>query len=163
MRTHATPSKLATITNKTRPTGSFSSSWPGGQPCRPGVLFYIFSLQVAAPRASTWRASTAWCSSRGGGPPHPHTTGQHRPRSTAWPGPPSDPLPRHRTCRSCRTTAGKMPTVPPVLPDPSGVFIPDPGSRAYKAPDPGWLCKNPKNYYLTLGRIRDHVYFGSRV
>jgi hypothetical protein len=106
MRTHGTPFE-ATITNKTRPAGSFSS---GGQPCRPGVLYYIFSLKVAAPPASTWRASTAWCSSssRGGGPPHPRTTAQHRPHSTAWPGPPSAHLPRHRTCRSCRTTAGKM-------------------------------------------------------
>jgi hypothetical protein len=43
MRTHGTPSK-ATITNKTRPAGSFSSSLTGGPPCRPGVLCFIFSL-----------------------------------------------------------------------------------------------------------------------
>ncbi len=37
MRTHGKHSK-ATITNKTRPAGSFSSRKPGGPPCRPGVL-----------------------------------------------------------------------------------------------------------------------------
>ncbi len=37
MRTDRTPSK-ATITNKTRPAGSFSSSWPGRTPCRLGFL-----------------------------------------------------------------------------------------------------------------------------
>jgi hypothetical protein len=44
MRLHGTPSK-ATNTNKTRPAWSFSSSWPGGPPCRPGVLYdvYLFS------------------------------------------------------------------------------------------------------------------------
>ncbi len=43
MRKHGTPSK-AIITNKTRPAGSFFSSQTGGPPCRPGVLYYIFSL-----------------------------------------------------------------------------------------------------------------------
>jgi hypothetical protein len=37
LRTDRTPSK-ATITNKTRPAGSFSSSYPGRAPCRLGVL-----------------------------------------------------------------------------------------------------------------------------
>jgi hypothetical protein len=40
MRTHGTPStaSITNKTNKTHPAGSFSSSWPGGPPCRPGVL-----------------------------------------------------------------------------------------------------------------------------
>ncbi len=42
------PSK-ATISNKTHLAGSFSSSWPGGPPCRPGVLYYIFSLSTFMP------------------------------------------------------------------------------------------------------------------
>ncbi len=37
MRSDRTPFN-ATITNKTRPAGSFSSSLPGRVPCRPGVL-----------------------------------------------------------------------------------------------------------------------------
>ncbi len=37
MRTHGKHFK-STITNKTRAAGSFSSSYPGGPPCRPGVL-----------------------------------------------------------------------------------------------------------------------------
>jgi hypothetical protein len=48
MRKHGTPSKV-TIINKTCPAGSFSSSQPGGPPCLPGVLYFIFSsLQVRA-------------------------------------------------------------------------------------------------------------------
>ncbi len=43
MRTDRTPSK-ATITNKTRPAGSFSSSYPGRAPCRLGVLCICHSL-----------------------------------------------------------------------------------------------------------------------
>jgi hypothetical protein len=42
----------ATITNTTRLAGSFFSSLPGGPPCRPGVLHYIFSLSV---RGWGWR------------------------------------------------------------------------------------------------------------
>ncbi len=44
MRTDRTPSK-ATITNKTSPAGSFSSSWPGRTPSRLGFLYaYVISL-----------------------------------------------------------------------------------------------------------------------
>ncbi len=47
MRTDRKPSK-ATITNKTSPAGSFSSSQPGGPPCRPGVLcIYLFSALLS--------------------------------------------------------------------------------------------------------------------
>ncbi len=58
MCTDRTPSK-ATITNKTRPAGSFSSSQPGGAPCRPGVLcICLFSThphpQQAGPKISSW-------------------------------------------------------------------------------------------------------------
>ncbi len=60
MRTHGKQPKK-TITNKTRPAGSFSSSKPGGPPCRPGVL-YIFLFSVCTYKKTSMGSLCSFCS-----------------------------------------------------------------------------------------------------
>jgi hypothetical protein len=61
MRTNRLPSK-ATIINKTRPAGSFSSSYPGGPPCGPVFYVYMSFLSLLhTPPPCPWVHSISAC------------------------------------------------------------------------------------------------------